>query len=309
MKETFMQTRSATLTRRQAMQTLAAAGLAASAFPLGWSRAAESKARKVLFFTKSSGFQHDVVNLDKGALAEKTLTAWGKEHGFDVTATKDGSLFTPEKLAEFDLVALYTTGDLDKFDSKPDVTKSKDGGIPMPPGGYEALQKFVESGKGLVGFHCAADTFNHHGDAEDQIHPYIKMIGAEFETHGKQQPGKIRAVKQFAPLKDVPDFELTEEWYRFKNISPDLHVILVQETAGMDDTYNKLKPYPETWARLQGKGRVFYTSLGHREDVWTNPLFHQILLGGMSWAAGNVEAEFKPNLMEACPGVEKVRTA
>jgi type 1 glutamine amidotransferase len=60
---------------------------------------------------------------------------------------------------------------------------------------------------------------------------------------------------------------------------------------------------------MQGKGRVFYTSMGHREDVWTNPLFQQIILGGMAWAVGNVEAEVKPNLMEACPGVENVRPA
>ena len=53
--------------------------------------------------------------------------------------------------------------------------------------------------------------------------------------------------------------------------------------------------------------RVFYTSMGHREDVWTNPLFQQVLLGGLSWAAGNVEADVKPNLMEVCPGVENVR--
>jgi uncharacterized protein len=59
--------------------------------------------------------------------------------------------------------------------------------------------------------------------------------------------------------------------------------------------------------REHGKGRVFYTSMGHREDVWTNPLFHQVILGGMAWAAGNVDAEVKPNLTEACPGVGNVR--
>ena len=57
-----------------------------------------------------------------------------------------------------------------------------------------------------------------------------------------------------------------------------MHVILVQETDGMEEEmYTKRKPYPMTWARMQGKGRVFYTSMGHREDVWTNPLFHQVV--------------------------------
>jgi type 1 glutamine amidotransferase len=302
------------VTRRQAMQAVAAmaAAFAAGSLPMGWTRAADGKTRKVLFFTKSSGFQHDVVKRakpDELSFAEKALVDLGKQHGFEVTATKDGSVFTPEKLAEFDVIAFYTTGDLDKPDSDPKKTTPKDASIPMPPGGAEALLKFIESGKGFVGFHCATDTFNKHGDGVDS-HPYIKMVGGEFNGHGSQQPAKIRAVGGFAPLKDVKDFEMTEEWYAFKNIAPDMHVILVQETDGMkEDLYTKRKAYPETWTRTQGKGRVFYTSMGHREDVWTNPLFQQVFLAGLSWAAGNIQAETRPNLMEACPGVENVRPA
>ena len=52
---------------------------------------------------------------------------------------------------------------------------------------------------------------------------------------------------------------------------------------------------------MHEKGRVFYTSLGHRDDVWTNPVFQQILLGGLTWAAGNVEADITPNLAKAAP--------
>jgi type 1 glutamine amidotransferase len=307
-----MSTRSQTqgISRRQAIQSAAlaaAAFAAASSFPLGWAKAADGKTKKVLFFTKSSGFQHDGVNRNKGAFAEKTLVALGKEHGFDVTVTKDGSVFTPEKLAEFDVIAFYTTGDLDKPDNDEKKTESKDGGVPMPPGGLGALFKFVESGKGFVGFHCAADTIDHHGD-DAKTHPYIKFIGGEFDGHNKQQNSKIKAVKGFAPINDFDDFEMVEEWYRFKNIAPDMQVIFVQETGTMEEkVYTDRKPYPETWARAHGNGRVFYTSMGHREDVWQNPLFHQVVLGGLSWAAGNIEAKVKPNLKEACPDCEHVR--
>jgi type 1 glutamine amidotransferase len=134
------------------------------------------------------------------------------------------------------------------------------------------------------------------------------MVGGEFDGHNAQQKSRLRAVGGFAPLNDVKDFEMKEEWYRFKNIAPDMHVILVQETATMEEqVYKDRKPYPATWARLQGKGRVFYTSMGHREDVWTSDTFQQVLLGGLSWALGNVQAEVKSNLREACPDVEKVR--
>src|SRR2546423_14007902 len=108
-----MCTRSEGVTRRQAMTTVAAAAaaFATGAIPRGWTRAADNKTRKVLFFTKSSGFQHSVITRkgDELGHAEKILRQWGKENGFDVTATKDGSIFTPEKLADFDVIAFYTT--------------------------------------------------------------------------------------------------------------------------------------------------------------------------------------------------------
>lgn len=291
------------MTRRQAMQAVAAAAgaFAAASLPLGWAQAADGKTRKVLFFTKSAGFEHSCIKREKAdqlSHAEKVLVELGKSNGFEVTATKDGSYFTPEKLAEFDVVAFYTTGDL--------TQPSNDFSVPMSPGGKEALLKYIESGKGFVGFHCASDTF--HGGEDENADPYIKMVGGEFDGHGAQQKSKIRAVKGFAPLKDVNDFELVEEWYLFRNIAPDMHVILVQETGSMEEQmHNSRKPHPQTWARQQGKGRVFYSSMGHREDVWTNPLFHEIILGGLAWAAGNLEAEVKPNLKQACPEVEKVR--
>jgi type 1 glutamine amidotransferase len=306
------------VSRRRVLQSsaLVSAAFATGLFPHGWTRAAaDDKTKKVLFFTKSSGFQHSVVTRSKEApeklaLAEQTLVDLGKMHGFDVTVTKDGSIFTPEKLEPFDVIAFYTTGDLDKPDTnkgKPTEKDPKDGGVPMPEGGFDAMLKHIESGKGFVGFHCATDTFNHHGD-DKLVHPYIKLVGAEFDGHNKQQKSKIRFVKGFAPIDDFQDLELVEEWYRFKNIAPDMQVIFVQETGSMEEqVYKDRKPYPETWARAQGKGRVFYSSMGHREDVWTNPMFQQILLGGLSWAAGNIQAEVKPNLKEACPDVEHVR--
>ena len=304
------------VTRRQAMKTVAAAAAAFAA--AGWvpplaraaddQAAASEKRRKVLFFTQSAGFEHSCIKRPSPgefSHAEKILIDVGKRHGFDVVATKDGGVFTPEALAPYDVIAFYTTGHLGK-------PGGKDGNPPMPAGGLEALLKFVNDGKGFVGFHCATDTFGKHAGAGDGANTddYIRMVGGEFDGHGKQQDAKIRAVGGdggFAPLKNVRDYTLMEEWYRFKNIAPDMQVILVQETSGMEPMYTERKPYPMTWARTQGKGRVFYTSMGHREDVWTSDVFHQVVLGGLSWALRRVDAEVKPNLMEACPGVEKVR--
>ena len=98
---------------------------------------------------------------------------------------------------------------------------------------------------------------------------------------------------------------MLEEWYSFKDYRDDLHVILAQETDGMaktagDSVYNR-PAFPATWARMHGKGRVFYTSMGHREDVWTNPVFQSMLEGGLKWALREVDFDATPNVKKATP--------
>jgi type 1 glutamine amidotransferase len=281
---------------------VAIVGAAAGAFPRGWVRGDEVKPKKVLFFTRSQGFEHSVVHRktpDELGFAEQIVVDLGKKNGFDVTASKDGSLFTEEGLKPFDLIMFYTTGDLE-VPWRPGSKELEGMSKHMPPDGKQTLINFVASGKGFVGIHSATDTWDHHGDGAN-TDPYIRMIGGEFIIHGKQQNAKIQVIdKNF--FKGLEDFEKTEEWYRLKNFAPDLHVILLQDTDSMtDQQYKDDKPYPETWARMHEKGRVFYTSMGHREDVWQSDIFQQILLGGMAWAVGNVDADVKPNLEQAAP--------
>jgi type 1 glutamine amidotransferase len=78
-------------------------------------------------------------------------------------------------------------------------------------------------------------------------------------------------------------------------------VILTQVTEGMKGLDYERPDFPATWARVHGKGHVFYTSMGHREDVWTNPTFQQLLLGGLAWAFKRVGADLSPNLKAAAP--------
>ena len=161
--------------------------------------------------------------------------------------------------------------------------------------------------------HSASGTFPSSGPFRRyglRADPYTKMIGAECIRHGTQQTSRIRCADPVFPgLGDAArGFELMEEWYSFKDYAPDLHVVLVQDTEGMrkggaDSVYDR-PSYPMTWCRRHEKGRVFYTSLGHREDVWLNPLFQQILISGIRWALGETEADVEPNLRQACPGYD-----
>src|SRR5205814_672429 len=133
--------------------------------------------------------------------------------------------------------------------------------------------------------------------------PYTRMLGAEFIIHSVQQVAKQRVVDpKFPGLASRGErFELMEEWYSLTDFSKDLHVLLAQESEGMTGIPYQRPAYPSTWARMHGNGRVFYTSMGHREDVWTNPLFQEILLGGLMWAIRNIDADASANIEKVTP--------
>lgn len=291
------------LNRRDMLTISGAAVLTSMAWPSTSLLAADDAPKRVLMFTRSAGFQHSVIRRegDKLSHAERVLTDLGAAHNIEVVATKDGGVFDDD-LDQWDAFFFYTTGDL--TDTRPKDDKSK----PMSPEGKQRFLEAIAAGKGFVGSHCATDTFHSKGPSfENQSNPdpYISMIGGEFITHGPQQTaGQIVVEDKFPGTADLGrNFELNEEWYSLKNFPDDLHVILVQETQGMkSDGYNR-PPYPGTWARMHGQGRVFYTSMGHREDVWTNEeLFQPILLGGLAWALGRVDADVTPNISKVTPG-------
>jgi len=282
--------------------------------------------KKVLFFSKSSNFEHSVIKRMNGnpSWAEQVLAEQGPRHGIEFVFSKDGSLFSTEYAAQFDAFMFYTSGDL--------TAAGRDGNPPMTQAGKAAFLEAIKNGKGFVGVHSAADTFHtgettatvtsqprtwryvHNGDKAD---PYIRMLGGELIVHGTQQIAKSRVVNPgfpgFAHLGE--SFRMMEEWYSMTDFSPDLHVLLVVETSDMRDPnagpnwpppggyipYQR-PPYPSTWARMHGEGRVFFTAIGHREDTWTNPIFQEILFGGLAWAVRDAEAAITPNLKQVTPG-------
>lgn len=271
--------------------------------------------KRVLFFTKSSGYEHDAIKLKmrngNPGYAFPVMEALGAANNIEFTLSKDGSLFTADYLAGFDAIVFYSTGDLTLPKNTPALG---DGNPPMSADGKAALLRAIENGKGFVGIHSAADTFHSPGNRDDntperymsdgdKADAYIRMLGGEFIKHDRQQAAhQIVIDPKFPGMSAVPaDFGPAEEWYSLKNFPADLHVLLLQETKGMDGASYVREPYPSTWARMQGKGRVFYTSMGHREDVWQNPVFQAVLLGGINWALGRVDADVKPNLAAVAP--------
>ena len=289
------------LTRRQMLWASGAAMLSAGSAGRGLA-AQKGSPKKVLFFTKSAGFQHSVITRKDGKLghAERILTELGKEHGFEIVASKDGRLFEPDKIGEWDAFVFVTTGDL--------TTEGTDKSPPMSKDGKKAFLDAIYSGKGFVGSHCASDTF--HSPDDKNLDPYIQMIGGEFIVHGAQQFSKLNVYDaEFpgaGPLGESArnlgeSFKILDEWYALKNFAENLHVIVGHDTNGMQGKMYERPNFPETWARMHGKGRVFYTSMGHREDVWDCPLFQGLLLGALNWTTGKADTSVEPNLNKVTP--------
>ena len=170
--------------RRQFLQSGAAAG---ASLVLPTVRLAANK-KSVLVFTKSSGFEHDVVKTigGKPSVVEQKVTNLGKKYGFDVIATKDGQVFDSNDFREYAAVLFFTTGDLTSVEN--------DKNPPMSPQGKQSLLDSIEAGLGFVGIHAATDTFHTPPDTKDNANryvahgeksdSYVRMLGGEFITHG-----------------------------------------------------------------------------------------------------------------------------
>ncbi len=262
--------------------------LVARAAPLGG-----KPNRKLLLFSRSVLYQHSVVRRQGKELsfAEHIFTALARQVGCDVECTKDGRVFEQD-LSRYAAVVAYSCGrpaDLMQ-------PESLDHAPPLSPRGWKNLDACVRGGLPLMA-----------------IHPGLWLLpqafGADCIGHGSQQVAKMLVTSPRFPGAGRlgESFALLEEWFSMTQFANDLHVILVQDCTGMkkreplDRSRYDRPPFPATWARRYGKARVFYTSMGHREDVWTNQIFQQLVVGGLSWILGQVEVDITPNIGQVAP--------
>ncbi len=272
---------------------------------------------KVLFFSKSSGWEHDVIKRGEDGSrshAEKVLAQLGTKNNMVFIFSKDGSKFSEKYLAGFDVMFFYASGNLQK--------RGTDGNPPMSTKGKAALLEWVAQGGGFVAVHAGSDCFHTYeafegntpkdargfryrlnGEASD---PYIKMLGGEFTNHGPQQVATARVItSQFPGFEKLgSELSVKEEWYSLKEFAPDNHVLLVMETAGMEGSEYDRPNYPLAWARSHGNGRVWFNAMGHREDVWTADYFQRMMVGGINWASGQSDASIAPNILEVAPDAD-----
>jgi type 1 glutamine amidotransferase len=293
--------------RRKFIRNMTAAGACVVLPP----RLFPAHQKSLLVFTKSSGFEHAVVKRqgEKLSIAETAITELGKKHGFEVTCSKDGRVFDSSDLHAHQAVFFFTTGDL--------TQSGTDKNPPMSPAGKQALLSSIEQGLGFVGCHAASDTFHTLPDPGDlsnryiahgaQSDPYLRMLGGEFIVHGRdprlQTANIIINDPSFPGLAGIQSpVSFNEEWYSLKDFATDIHVIATVDTSMLKNECYQRRPYPVTWARMQGNGRVFFTAMGDRPENWQNPFFLDLLAGGIRWSLGEAKADLSQNLLAAAPG-------
>jgi type 1 glutamine amidotransferase len=240
---------------------IALLGSAAAIRPVG--ARAERPPERILYFTYSAGYRHEVIPLSKGI-----LTQLGRDSGaFEVTATEDPSEFSTESLKRYAAVMFYTTGELQ-----------------MSGAEKTALLDFVRSGGGFLGVHSATDTFYTWPD-------YLDLIGGYFNGHPWHQAVTIEVVDPSDPLVtflgNLLQFE--DEIYQISDFDyRRSHVLLRLDQRSVDlskpGVHQRFYGWPLAWTRSYGEGRVFYTALGHEASVWQDARYQRILSNGILWS-------------------------
>lgn len=181
------------------------------------------------------------------------------------------------------------------------IFDSTTGNLPLPD--KQGFIDWVKAGHAFIGVHSATDTFH-------EFKPYIDMIGGEFDGHPWTQTVTVKVEDPAQPAAGGyrDKFEIQDEIYQFKNWNRSgVHVVLSLDASNADRSkagapakgfFERGKrpddDYALSWVRDFGTGRVFYTALGHREEVWNDPMYQQHLLGGIKWVLGLVAGDAMP---------------
>lgn len=234
--------------------------------------ARSTSALRVLMFEKVNGFYHQ----DAIPAARDALAAMAARKGWALSVTDKGGAINPSTLRQFDLVIWNNnSGDVLTLTQR------------------NALKRFLERGGGFVGIHGAGgDTFIPWGWYAD------RLLGARFKGHPMAPQFQDARVVVDAPrhpiAKVLPrDWTMSDEWYSFHNnprLTAGSTVILsLDETTykptGMMNQDLRMGDHPLAWTNCIGKGRAFYSAIGHRAESYRQPEHLALLESAIEWAA------------------------
>jgi uncharacterized protein len=238
--------------------------------------------KHVLVIGEEKGYRHESVTH-----AMATIDHLGRETGlWDTTIRTDTEALTKKKLEfnaknldDFDAVIFFTGGTLEM-----DAQQKRD------------FLSFVhDDGKGFIGIHSAAITFTDWPE-------YGEMIGGYFDEHpwGTFDAPILVEDPQFPGMRQfAPSFRLKDEIYQIRNYSRDnLRVLMRLDATKLDLKNPKVhradRDFAVTWAKTYGKGRVYYSTLGHPVENWDKPEIQRMYTEAIKWATRQVDADLKP---------------
>ncbi len=193
---------------------------------------------------------HSAEHHPSGTYAPILASALTKE-GINITYTEDINDLNAPNLAKFDGVIVYAN-----YEEQSPVHE-------------KALMDYIAEGHAFIPLHCASFCFK---DSDG----YINMVGGRFMEHGTGTFTAQITNKEHPSMQGVTEFETWDETYKHDKIAKDI-TVLMERVEG-----DHREPY--TWVKEHGKGKVFYTALGHDERTWTNPGFQNLVKKGILWA-------------------------
>lgn len=226
------------------------------------------KKGKLLYMTLTKGYHHESVELSKQVVKQ----IGDKSGAFETTVTEDVGAFTAQNLKNYDAVMFNTTGELPLTDEE-----------------KRAFVAFLKSGHGFVGVHSATDTFYMWGT-------YGDIIGGWFNNHPWHQMVTVDVEDPASPMVSFlgKSFQISDEIYQIGDFKAETsHVLLRLDPSSVDlgkgGVVRRYYGWPIAWTRMFGKGRVFYTALGHEDAVWNDPRFQEMLLNGIKWVTKQIK--------------------
>jgi len=241
--------------------------------------AKEIHVKHVLVISQTKGFEHDSISAAMAAIYNM-----GHDSGlWDTELRTDTELLTKKKLGD-------NAKNLDYFDLL--VFASTTGELEMDDSQKKDMMSFIhDDGKGFVGIHAALDT-------NYKWPEYGEMIGGWFDQHPwfTFQAPIINESPEFPAVRHFPHaFMKFDEIYQPMQWSRDkVNVLLSLDASKLDYSNNPRihradRDFAVAWSKMYGKGRVFYSTLGHTEESWEDPDIRKMYFEAIKWALGMTE--------------------
>lgn len=240
--------------------------------------------RTVLIFSLCEGFRHG--SIPWGIAALERMGA--KTGAWESVVSEDIAMFQPENLARFDAV----------------IFNNSTGTLFEDPALKMSLIDFVKGGGGVVGVHAATDCFYDWPE-------FGRMMGGYFDGHPWNEEVTIKIDDPKHPVNAAfagEPFVVADEIYQFKDpySRDDLRILLSLDTIRTNMAKNGIKrddsDFAVSWVRSYGQGRVFYCSLGHRNEIFWNRKVLRHYLDGIQFALGDLGADATPSAELVRPG-------